>query len=25
VLWNEPDGREHFRELKAFLLKHLEM
>jgi acetyl esterase/lipase len=24
VLWNEADGQEHFRELKAFLLKHLE-
>ena len=24
VLWDQPDGQEHFRELKAFLLKHLE-
>lgn len=24
ILWNDADGQEHFRELKAFLLKHLE-
>jgi hypothetical protein len=24
VLWDQPDDQEHYRELKAFLLTHLE-